>query len=144
VIRMLIGEDHVIVRNSLKKLCELMGDIIVAGEAKNGFEVIELLQERQFDMILLDLNMPDMDGIDLIEHIRARDESLPILIHSMNKEPQVAKRALHAGASGYVAKGMGQDRLMSAICKVAAGERFIDPDIIEAMMAEKQWRGSPE
>lgn len=144
MIRVLIAEDHVIVRNNLKKLCELMGDIIVAGEAANGYEVIELLHERQFDMILLDLKMPGMDGIDLIERIRARDERLPILIHSMNNEPQVAKRVLRAGASGYVAKGMGQDSLMSAICKVAAGERFIDPDIIEAMMVENPECGNPE
>lgn len=134
MIRVLIADDHVIVRNGVKKLCELMGDVIVTGEAANGDEVLELLQVCQFDMVLLDLYMPGVNGIKLLERIRSYDAKLPILIYSMRNEPQLAKRALHAGANGYVTKGGRQDILMSAICKVASGERFIDPDIVESMV----------
>jgi len=142
MIRILIAEDHVVVRSSLKRLCELMGDIIVAGEAASGEEVIELLHAKQFDMILLGMNMSGPGGVDLVERIRAQHERLPILIHNMNDEPHLAKRVLQAGASGYVAKARGHDILMSAICKVAVGERFIDPAIAGSMTVDNLARAN--
>lgn len=143
MIRVLIADDHVLVRNGMRKLCEMMGDIIVTGEAANGDEVLHLLDASQFDIILLDMNMSGFSGVGLIEHILARDTKLPILVHSMCNDPLVVKRVLRAGASGYVAKGSGQDILMSAICKVAIGERFVDPNIVEAMMFGSLERSKP-
>lgn len=137
MIRVLIADDHDIVRGGLKQLFSLTDDIIVAGDAANGAEVLEALRHGSFDLILLDLTMPGISGVSLIGHIRALNATLPILVFSMHNELQVAKRVLAAGASGFVAKGSMQDILMSAVRRVAAGGRFIDPAIAEQMMFEK-------
>jgi DNA-binding NarL/FixJ family response regulator len=136
VIRVLIADDHVIVRNGLKQLFALMGDIVVAGEATNGAEVLEALKQGEFDLILLDLTMPGISGVALIAQIVAINIKPPILVLSMHNELQVAKRVLQSGASGYVTKGSMQDILIDAVRKVAAGGRFIDPLIAEQMMFE--------
>lgn len=138
MIRVLIADDHVVVRSGLKQLFDLMGDIVVAGEAANGEEVLAALKrENQYDLILLDLTMPGISGITLIAEIRALYPRLPILVLSMHNELQIAKRVLQAGAAGFVTKGSMQDILMDAVHKVAGGGRFIDPMIAEQMMFEK-------
>jgi DNA-binding NarL/FixJ family response regulator len=141
VIRVLIADDHVVVRSGLRQLFELMGDIAVAGEATNGEEVLELLRQKELDLILLDLTMPGLSGVNLIARIRTLHEKVPILVLSMHNELQIAKRVLQAGASGYVTKGSEQDILMAAIRKVAAGGRFIDPGVAEQMVFEKPSTG---
>ncbi len=141
MIRVLIADDHVVVRSGLKQLFELMGDIALMGEATNGDEVLELLQQKEFDLILLDLTMPGLSGVNLITRIHALYEKVPVLVLSMHNELHVAKRVLQAGASGYVTKGSEQDTLMAAIRKVAAGGRFIDPSVAEQMMFEKPSTG---
>jgi DNA-binding NarL/FixJ family response regulator len=137
VIRVLIADDHAIVRGGLKQLFALMGDIEVAGEATDGTEVLEALRDGQFDLLLLDLTMPGLSGVTLIGRIRAQNPKLPILVLSMHNELQVAKRVLQTGASGFVTKGSMQDILMDAVRRVAAGGRYVDPAIAEQMMFEK-------
>ena len=137
MIRVLIADDHVVVRNGLKQLFGVMGDVAVTGEAASGEAALEALGNQEFDLILLDLTMPGLSGINLIARIRSLYESLPILVLSMHNELQVAKRVLQAGANGFVTKGSAQDTLMSAIRKVAQGGRFVDPGVAEQMMFEK-------
>lgn len=141
MIRVFIADDHVVVRGGLKQLFELMGDIFVAGEAADGAELLEKLRQEEFDLLLLDLTMPGVSGINLIGRIRAEHPKLPILVLSMHNELQVAKRVLQAGAVGYVTKGSMQETLMDAVRRVAAGGRFIDPVIAEQMMFEKSVPG---
>lgn len=141
MIRVLIADDHVVVRSGLKQLFSLMGDILVAGEATNGEEVLEVLEQGQFDLVLLDLTMPGVSGVNLIGRIRSFNARLPVLVLSMHNELQIAKRVLQAGATGFVTKGSGQDTLMTAIRKVAAGGRFVDPSVTEQMMFEKPVQG---
>jgi len=137
MIKVLIADDHVVVRNGLRQLFELMGDIVVAGEATNGDEVLEALHHGPFDLLMLDLTMPGLSGINLIARIRASDAKLPILVLSMHDELLIAKRVLKAGASGFITKGSAQDILISAIRKVAAGGRFVDHVVSDQMMFEK-------
>ena len=134
----LIADDHVVVRKGLKQLFELIDGLVVAGEAANGDEVLKLLQTHKFDMILLDLTMPGISGVELIEAIRSQEASLPILVLSMNAEPSVAKRVLQSGASGYITKGCNEDLLIAAIRRVAAGEHFIEPVMAEQMIFESK------
>lgn len=141
MIRVMIADDHVIVRSGLKQLFALMGDIVISGEATSGDEVMKTLELAACDLILLDLTMPGLSGVNLISHIRAHQPRLPILVLSMHNELQVAKRVLQAGANGFVTKGSMQDILIDAIRKVAAGGRFIDPAIAEQMMFEKPKSG---
>jgi DNA-binding NarL/FixJ family response regulator len=137
----LIADDHVVVRSGLKQLFELMGDIVVTGEATNGEEVLAALTRGQFDLLLLDLTMPGISGVNLIGRIKAQNANLPVLVLSMHNELQIAKRVLQAGASGFVTKGSGEDTLMSAIRRVAAGGRFVDPIVVEQMLFEKPTAG---
>lgn len=134
MIRILIADDHGIVREGLKQLFALGSDIVVAGEAVNGAQVLEVLRAGGIDLLLLDMTMPGISGAELIHRIHGHNLELPILILSMHNEPQVARRALTAGAAGYLTKDSDPKTLMNAIRKVASGGRFIDPAIAERMV----------
>jgi DNA-binding NarL/FixJ family response regulator len=100
-----------------------------------------LRQDRSFDLVLLDMTMPGVSGVNLISRIRAQEGAPPILILSMHNELQIARRALSAGASGYLTKDSRPDILIAAIRKVAAGGRFIDPGLAEQMVFEADGAG---
>ena len=129
--RILIADDHAIVVGGLKQLLALVDDLQVAGEAANGHQVLEALHRDRFDLVLLDMNMPGPSGVDLIVRIRIQDPGLPILVLSMNNEPQVARAALKAGANGYLSKDNEPEELIAAIRKVAGGGRFLDPLLLD-------------
>ena len=134
MIRLVIAEDHAIVRSGLKQIFALTPDFEVVGEAVDGAEVLECLRHLPFDLLLLDINMPGISGPDLIMRVRAHNPELPILVLSMHNEPQVAARALKAGANGYITKDCEPDILMAAIRKVAARGKYIDSDLAEKMV----------
>lgn len=127
-IRLLIADDYVIVRQGLKQIFSLTDHIQVTGEAANGKQVMERLLKHSFDILLLDLRMPDINGVDLIMRIRAHDIKLPILVFSVIDEPQIARLALQAGASDYLSKGSPPETVIAAIDKLAVKERFIAPE----------------
>ncbi len=134
MIRILFADDHAIVRNGLKQIFAGNPDMVVAGEASNGSDVLEMARKLEFDVLLLDLTMPGVSGLDLIRRLRADNPSIPILVLSMHNESQVVSRALKAGASGYVTKDSDQEILLLAIRKVASGNKFIDPALLDAIM----------
>lgn len=136
MIRVLIADDHAIVREGLKQLFALDIDVVVAGEATDGAQVLDVLRRERFDVVLLDMTMPGVSGVNLISRICAQDGAPPILVLSMHNELQVARRALNAGASGYLTKDSRPEILIAAIGKVAAGGRFIDPSLAEQMVFE--------
>lgn len=127
MIRILIADDHPVVRNGMRQLLSMVGDFLVAGEASNGAEVLTLLQQQKFDLLLLDMNMPGISGVELISAIRASHAGLPILVQSMHNEAQIAARAIRAGASGYLTKDNDPETVMSAIRQVSEGKIYIDP-----------------
>jgi DNA-binding NarL/FixJ family response regulator len=133
MIRLLIADDHAIVRSGLKQIFALVPDFTVAGEATNGAEVLELVRQEVFDLLLLDLNMEGISGADLINRVKAHRLDLPILVLSMHNEPQLAARMLKAGASGYITKDCEPEVLLSAIRKVAGHGKYIAPAIAEQM-----------
>lgn len=133
MIRVLLADDHAIVRSGLIQIFSVHPDVMVAGEAVNGSEVLERLRLEPFDVLLLDLNMPGISGADLITRVRAHQPDLPILVLSMHNEPQVAARMLKAGANGYITKDCEPAVLLAALRKVAAHGRYIAPDIAEKM-----------
>lgn len=136
MIRVLIAEDHAIVREGLMRILALAKDVVVVGEAVDGAQVLVALRQGGIDLVLLDMNMPGISGVNLIRRIRAQDGAPPILVLSMYNELQIARRALAAGASGYLTKDNRPDVLMAAVRKVALGGRFIDPGLAELMMFE--------
>ncbi len=136
MIRILIADDHAIVRGGLKQIIATTTDIVAAGEATHGAEVIDKVRQADLDLLLLDMTMPGLSGVDLVRRVRGDKPDLPILVLSMHNEGQVVSRALRAGAAGYVTKDSDPTILLSAIRKVAAGGRFIDPALVDAIVFE--------
>lgn len=136
MIRILLADDHAIMREGLKQLFAIVEDIKVVAEATQGGTVLDSLRQQSVDLVLLDMTMPGICGEDLIARIRSRYPELPILVLSMHNELQIARRALKAGANGYVTKDQEPETLLAAIRKVATGGRFIDPALAEQMVFE--------
>lgn len=143
MIRLLIADDHAIVRGGLKQLFALAQDVQIVAEAASGAEVLACLSHQPVDLLLLDLNMPDISGVDLIAQVKALQNDLPILMFSMHNEPLVAARMLKAGASGYLTKNCEPDILLAAVRKVAGKGNFIDPDVAHKMVFEASSTISP-
>jgi DNA-binding NarL/FixJ family response regulator len=134
MIKLLLADDHALVRCGLKQIFALTTDVQVAGEAAHGAAVLDGLRELVVDVLLLDLNMPGISGADLIQRVKAHWPHLPILVLSMHNEPQVAARMLKAGANGFITKDCEPDILLAAIRKVAAGGKYIAPELAQAMV----------
>lgn len=128
MIRILIADDHPILRNGLKQIISGFGDMIVTGEADNGDDVLKSLNEEPVDVLVLDMSMPGKSGIDLIKQIRSEKPKLPILILSVHNEEQYAVRALKAGASGYLCKDSASNQLVQAIRRIATGRTFVSEE----------------
>ena len=145
MIRIVIADDHAMVREGLKQLISAAPDLVVAGEAKNGNEVIQCVRELDFEILVLDLSMPGRSGPELIRQVHAEKPRLRILILSMHQEPQYAVRAIKSGASGYLTKDNASADLMSAIRKVAGGGAFITAEVAEqiALNAMPDAKGPP-
>ncbi|MDX8125795.1 response regulator transcription factor [Methylomonas sp. EFPC1] len=136
MIRLIIADDHAIVRGGLKQLFALSTDITVVGEAENSQQLLSFLDENAVDLVLLDLTMPDLGGVEMISRIRGQYPALPILILSMHNELQIVSRALKTGANGYLTKDNDPETLLTAIRRVAGDGRFIDPKLAEKMVFE--------
>jgi len=136
MIRILIADDHDILRAGLKHILQDSGDIVVGGEASDGYQVLTQVRAEKWDAIVLDLSMPGKSGIELIKQIKGEFPRLPILILSMHKEDLYAVRALKAGASGYLCKDSAETLLVQAIRKIAGGGLFIDQAVAEKLAVE--------
>ena len=133
MIRIVIADDHTIVREGLKQLLGAAGDLAVAGEARDGHEVLKCVREQEFDVLLLDMSMPGKSGIELIRLVKAEKPKLRVLVLSMHEEHQYAVRAIRAGASGYLTKESASGQLVAAIRKVAGGGAFISAAVAEQL-----------
>jgi DNA-binding NarL/FixJ family response regulator len=133
VIRVLIVDDHDIVREGVKQMVSETGDIAVAAEARTGVDALELVRSGGFDVVILDLNLPDKPGLDVLALMRSLAPDVPVLVFSMHDQPSYASRALKAGALAYVGKNNAREHLVAAIRKVARGERFLSPELAESL-----------
>jgi len=140
MISILIADDHAIVRDGLKEILARSGDLTAGGEARNGQEVLRLVREAQWDLLLMDMSMPGRSGIDLIKQVKAEQPKLPILVLSMHQEHEYAVRAIRAGASGYLNKDSAADLLVAAIRKIVSGGVFLSESAAE-LLARETLRG---
>lgn len=128
-IRVLIADDHAIVRQGLRQILSETDDLLVAGEASDGVDAMRLARDETWDVVLLDVSMPNRNGIDTLKMLRKELPRLPVLILSMHPEEQYAVRALKAGAAGYVTKQSAPEQLVTAIRQVASGNKYISPTL---------------
>jgi len=134
MIRIIIADDHAIVRGGLKQIFAMTSDIVVVSEAAQSSEVLEQWRQIPCELLLLDLTMPGVSGVDLICRLHDEKPDLPILVLSMHNEGQIVTRTLRAGAAGYVTKDSEPEILLAAVRKVAAGGKYIDPSLVENMI----------
>lgn len=132
-IRVLIADDHAIVREGLKQILADTKDIVVAGEAENGLEAIKTSRSCKPQVLLLDISMPDRSGIEVLKQIKKELPGIAVLMLSMHREDQYAIRSLKAGASGYLNKQSAPAELVNAIRQVAAGKKYITVELAQAL-----------
>ncbi|MEO6280563.1 response regulator transcription factor [Roseateles sp.] len=133
-VRVLIADDHALVREGLRKVLELDDAIQLAGEAASASETLSRLQQGGVDLVLLDLLMPGCTDVDLIERIVKAHPKLPVLVLTMHADPHIARRALEAGARGYLTKDISTELLIEAVHQVAAGRSYVDPTLSAALI----------
>ena len=134
VLKILIADDHSMIREGLKQLLELDGDIQVVGEAGNGEECLEALKRVNPDVVLLDINMPVMNGLKMLEILRSsKYKNQKILILTIHNEVEYLMKAIDIGVEGYVLKDSDSSILKKAIYKVYAGEKYIDNSMVPLM-----------
>lgn len=139
-IRVMIADDHSMVREGIKQLLELDGDIIVNAESSSGKQCIEQLDEKQTDVLLLDINMPNMNGLQVLQYIREKKIKVKVLILTIHNEVEYLARAVEIGVDGYVLKDSDFALLKKAIFNVYRGETFIQPELaplLKEKMEEK-------
>jgi len=136
VIRALIVDDHAIVRQGLRRILEDADGMEVGAEAANGIEALKKIREGKWDVVLLDVSMPEKNGIDTLKQIMDGNSGAKVLILSMYAEDQYAVRLLKAGASGYMTKDTAPEQLVDAIRKVVAGKKYISPLLAELLLQE--------
>jgi two-component system invasion response regulator UvrY len=136
VIKVLVCDDHAIVRTGLKQILDEAPDMEVCGEAATGTEALQKLREVECDVVLLDIAMPEKNGIDTLKQIKQQKPNLAVLVLSMYPEEQYAISLLRAGAAGYMTKESATDQLLSAIRKVAQGGKYISPTLAEILASE--------
>jgi two-component system invasion response regulator UvrY len=135
-IRVFIADDHAIVREGLKQILAESPDIIVAGEAENGLDAIKLFRRARCHVMLLDISMPDKNGIDVLKQVRKEHPDMAVLMLSMHREDQYAIRSLRAGAAGYLTKQSAPRELVTAIRQVAAGMKYVSAALAQELASQ--------
>ena len=133
MIKVLLADDHSIVRAGLRRIVEESGDMEVLAEAADGREAIEQVHKELPDVAVIDISMPGLDGLEVVSQLRIHYPELPILILTMHEEGQYVVRAIEAGAMGYITKQSAPEQLVNAIRKVHSGSRYVTDEAAEAL-----------
>jgi two-component system invasion response regulator UvrY len=136
MINMLIADDHAIIREGVKQIIADAHDIVVADEASNGGEALSQALKKNYDVVILDITMPDSSGLDVLKELKSIKPNLKVLILSMHPEEQYAIRALRAGASGYLTKDSMPGELIAAIRRVALDRKYVSSSLAEKLASE--------
>lgn len=135
MIRVLVADDHAVVRRGVVQILDEAPDLVPAGEASSGRQVLQQVQENDYDVLVLDIGMPDGSGLEVLHQLRTLRPELRVLILSMYPEKQYALRALKAGAAGYLTKESAPDELVAAVRRIAQGGKYITQSLAEELTA---------
>ncbi len=133
MIKVLLADDHSIVREGLRRIVEESDDMVVVAEASDGNEAIHQVRKSRPDVAVIDISMPEIDGLEVLQQLQPEYPELPILILTMHEEQQYIVHAIEAGARGYITKKSAPEQLVNAIRKVYAGSLYISEEAAEAL-----------
>ncbi|HEV8259217.1 MAG TPA: response regulator transcription factor [Burkholderiales bacterium] len=136
MLRVLIADDHAITREGLKRILTDYPKPLHVGNAANAAQTLSMVRKNEWDLVLLDISLPDKSGLDVLKSIKKDRPALPVLVLSMYPVDQYALRVLKAGGSGYLTKESAPEQLLAAVRKVFEGGRFITPELAEHMARE--------
>ncbi len=132
-IKVMLTDDHALMREGIKHLLEFDGSIKVIEEASDGIECLQKLEKIHPDILLLDINMPEMNGIEVLEELKRREDPLKVLILTVHSEVEYLVKAVDIGANGYILKDSGSSELKQAINVIMSGESYIQPSLLPAL-----------
>ncbi len=138
--KILIADDHAVVREGLKQILTGVPGVKEIDDARDGFELLEKVKEKNYDIVVLDISMPGKSGLEVLKELKTLKPKLPILILSIYPEGQYAVRVLKAGASGYLTKDSASEELVNAVEKIYLGQKYITPSLAEKL-ADFSWEG---
>jgi len=134
MIRVLLADDHAVVRRGLKQILAETEDIRTEGEVDSGAGVLREVRAKKYDMVLLDITLPDQNGLEVLGQLRAVRPNLPVLMLSVHPEEQYAVRALKTGAAGYLTKDSAPEEMVAAIRKVYRGGKYVSAALAERLV----------
>lgn len=134
--KIMIADDHILIREGIKQLLEFDGSINVVAEAGDGNECLDKLESIHPDVLLLDVNMPNKNGIETLKELKAKKSSVKVLILTVHNEVEYLLKAIELGVDGYILKDSGSKELKQAIDRVVSGESYIQPDLIPSLNAK--------
>jgi two-component system, NarL family, nitrate/nitrite response regulator NarL len=135
-IRVVLADDHVFVRDGIKSLLENESNIVVVGEATDGQEALEVVGELQPDLLIVDIRMPHLTGIEVVEKLRSQNNPVKIVMLSMHESEEYVLKSIQAGADGYLLKGSSKDEFLKALHTVAAGGKYFSGDISSILIGQ--------
>jgi len=145
MIKILLVDDHLLVRQGIKKILELEEDFEVVGEAANGVEALEALENNEVDVILLDINMPELNGIETLRKIKEMDEDQKVIMLTFHDEREYLVETINLGANGYILKDAESDSLIKGIRDVNKGGSYVHPSLAGALLKDhKQTESEPK
>jgi two-component system response regulator NreC len=135
--KILIADDHAVVRAGLRAVLQTNPELELAGEASGGLEALELVQQIHPDVLVLDLSMPDLDGISVTRQVKETNPQTRILILTVHEDEALLREAIKAGASGYILKRAAESELVSAIQVILRGDLYVDPSLLRSLLDEQ-------
>jgi DNA-binding NarL/FixJ family response regulator len=136
MLRVIITDDHPVVLKGLKEIISEHFDDVTIDVSSQGYELLSKISNNDYDIVLLDISLPDINGLEVLKEIRKTKRKLPVLILSMYPEENYAARALKGGAQGYLTKVSASDELILAVRKILSGKKYISPGFAEKMMLD--------
>lgn len=137
MIKVLIADDHAIVRTGLRALLSSEPSMKLVGEATGGYEAIELAGKSNADILVLDISMPDLDGISVTKKIKSQFPDLRILILTVHEDEALLREAVRVGAAGYILKRAAETELISAIRAIIGGDLYVDPSMVRVLLSDE-------
>jgi DNA-binding NarL/FixJ family response regulator len=144
VIKVLVADDHAIVRRGLRQILSETPDIMVAGEAGTAADLMSLVREQRWTVIVLDISLPGATGLQLLADVKREKADTPVLVLTAHPEDQYAVRAIRAGAAGFLSKESAPERLIEAVRKVAGGGRYVSAELAETLASLLAGEGQGE